>query len=483
MSSVRLSSLTGMTIQNALRIAGCVFRPGDKGYDDHRKPLNPMLDPHPAVVVRAANTADVREAVLAARSHGLPLAVQSTGHGTHVAHDDALLLSTGAMASVLVDPDRRVARVGPGARWGDVLKAAAPFGLAPLSGSSPDVGVTGYTIGGGLGWLARRHGLAADSVLSAQVVTADGRLEMASADRNPELFWALRGGGGSYGVVTALEFRLYPVSRVYAGFVTFGWEQAAETLAYYRDWIERVPDALSTAVVLTRDGSLVVKAMYTGDPDRGRALLGPLWKVAGPVGADDMRVVDYARATMGGTLARTFDQVHTLDDGLIAALVAEPDTTVEIRHWGGRIARDCGAAAHRDAPLSVILDTVPSGRTAAALNRCGLGSSFLNFLRDPSRTASAFTAENWATLRRIKATYDPDNVFGAGLAVPPAAMPEHGSEGAGAQQCARYPTTTGASATDVRISSAPCASAGVHVPLLSGHDLPVIRPAATWPPA
>jgi FAD/FMN-containing dehydrogenase len=422
MISVPPSGLTGMTIQNALRIAGSVFRPGDKGYDEHRKPLNPALDPHPAVVVRAATTEDVRAAVLAARNHGLPFAVQATGHGTHVAHDDALLLSTGDMASVLVDPDRRVARVGPGARWADVLRAAAPFGLAPLSGSSPDVGVVGYTLGGGLGWLARKHGLAADSVLRAQVVTADGGVETASADRNPELFWALRGGGGSYGVVTALEFRLYPVSQVYAGAVTFGRERAAEVLAYYREWIERVPDALSTAVVLTRDGSLVVKAMYAGDPDRGRALLEPLWRVAGPVGDDGMRTVHYAQAKMGGTFARTFDQVRTLDDGLIAALLAEPDATVEIRHWGGRIVRDRGAAAHRDAPLSVIVDTVPSGRTVAALGRSGLGSSFLNFLYDPSRTASAFTAENWAALRQIKATYDPENVFAAGLAVPPAAL-------------------------------------------------------------
>ncbi len=404
----------------SLHVAGPVFRPGDPGYDDHRKPLNPTLDPHPALVVQAAGTADVQAVVLAASRHSRPFAVQSTGHGTHVAHDGAYLLRTGAMASVLIDPDRRVARVGPGARWGDVLRAAAPFGLAPLSGSSPDVGVTGYTLGGGLGWLARRYGLAADSVLRAVVVTADGELTIADPDRNTELFWALRGGGGSFGVVTGLEFRLYPVATVCAGAVTFGRERAAETLAFYRDWIARVPDALSTAVLLNRDGTLTVKAMYTGSPDRGRRLLGPLLRVAGPVRQDGLRVVQYAQAGMGGTYARTFDQVHTLDDDLIAALVAEPDATVEVRHWGGRIARDRGAAAHRDAPLSVILDTVPSARTSAALGRSGIGSSFLNFLHDPSRTATAFTFDNWTALRRIKALVDPDNVFGANHAVPPA---------------------------------------------------------------
>ncbi|WP_328468108.1 FAD-dependent oxidoreductase [Actinoplanes sp. NBC_00393] len=399
------------------------LQPGDAGYDDNRKALNPALDPYPAEVVLAETTADVRAAVLSARRRGLAFAVQATGHGTHVAHDGALLLRTHRMASVLVDPDRRIAKVGPGARWGDVLAAAAPFGLAPLSGSSPDVGVTGYTVGGGLGWLARRHGLAADSVQRARIVTADGELVTADADRNADLFWAVRGGGGSFGVVTDLEFRLYPVSRVYAGAVTFGRERAAETLACYRRWIEQAPDELSTALLLTRDGRLVVKAMYSGDDlDRGRRLLAPLWQAAGPPLADTMQVVDYAGAAMGGTFARTFDQVRALSDDLVHALVNEPDTTVEIRHWGGRIARDTGAAAHRDAPLSVILDTVPSARVTDALARDGIGSSFLNFLPDPSRVETAFTPANWAALRRVKAAYDPGAFFSAGLAVPPAAL-------------------------------------------------------------
>ncbi len=390
------------------------LRPGDTGYDQARRALKPSLDPRPAVVVEAVGTDDVRAAVVAARRHRMPFAVQATGHGTHTAHDGALLLKTGAMAGVVVDPDRGVARVGPGARWRDVLAAAAPFGLAPLSGSSPDVGVTGYTLGGGLGWLARRHGLAADSVVGARVVLADGSVVTATDD----LLWALCGGGGSFGVVTGLEFRLYPVARVYAGAVTFGRERAAETLAFYREWTTRTPDDLSTAVLLHRDGTLVIKAMYAGDADRGRALLTPLWTVAGPARTDTMRVLDYGQAAMGGTSARTFDQVRVLDDTLIDALVTEPDATVEIRHWGGRIARDTGAAAHRDAPLSVILDVVPTDRTATALAGAGKGSSFLNFLADPARTATAFTPENWAALRRIKATVDPDNVFNAGVPAP-----------------------------------------------------------------
>lgn len=162
--------------------------------------------------------------------------VQATGHGTRVPADGGLLLKTSGMATVLVDPDRRIALVGPGARWADVLAAAGPFGLAPLSGSSPTVGVAGYTLGGGVGWLSRRYGFAADNVTRAEVVTADGRIVTARADRNADLFWALRGGGGNFGVVTRLEFRLYPVARVYAGTVTFPASRAADLLAWYGEW-------------------------------------------------------------------------------------------------------------------------------------------------------------------------------------------------------------------------------------------------------
>jgi FAD/FMN-containing dehydrogenase len=406
--------------QTLTQVAGPIHFPGAAGYDTLRRALNPALDPRPAVVVEATGAADVREAVLAARRHALPFAVQATGHGTHVAADDALLLRTGAMASVLVDPERRVARVGPGARWRDVLAAAAPFGLAPLSGSSPDVGVTGYTLGGGLGWLGRRHGLAADSVLRALVVTADGGLETVSESHNAELFWALKGGGGSFGVVTGLEFRLYPVSTVLAGAMTFDAARAADVLGFYRTFVESIPDELSTAV-LVRGDTLTIKAMYAGDADTGRRLLAPLWTVAGPSRSNGMQVVDYAAAAMGGTAARVFDQFRTLDDEVVSALVsASADATVEVRHWGGRIARDQGAAGHRDAHLAVIVDAVPAPPVAGVLRRHGIGSSFLNFLYDPTRTATAFTPANWARLRRVKAAWDPENVFHTGHAVPPA---------------------------------------------------------------
>jgi hypothetical protein len=303
------------------------------------------------------------------------------------------------------------------------------------------VGVTGYTLGGGLGWLGRRHGFAADSVLRAEVVTADGRVVVASRDRHADLFWALRGGGANFGVVTSLEFRLYPAHQVLAGVAYFDAERAAEVLARYRDWAATAPDALSTAVLLRRMPDspdvplpvrgrrvLAIKAMYAGGADAARRWLRPLWSVAGPVLVDDLRTMPYADAAMGGTAARYLDMFPTMPDAAVDALVAahaaddSPISTVEVRHWGGAIARpgpDAGPAGHRSAPFSVIVDAVVP-ELAERLRPYGVGGSFLNFLADPRRTATAYTAANYRRLRRVKATYDPDNVFRVNHNIPPA---------------------------------------------------------------
>src|SRR3954453_9744941 len=407
-------------------LRGGLHRPGDEAYDELRRPLSPALDPRPALVVEAYGAADVRAAVVAAREYALPFAVQGTGHGTHVACDGGVLVRTGAMATVLVDPDRRTAHVGAGARWADVLAAAAPFGLAPLSGSDPSVGVAGYTLGGGLGWLSRRRGLAADSLRRAQVVTADGGLVAASAGEHPDLFWALRGGGGGFGVVTAMEIALHPVRRVYAGTAWFGIERAGEALAHYREWIDGPPDALSTAVLLGRlDGerALGLRVMHAGAVDEAERCLAPLRAVAGPALRDDLCVTRFADAAMGGTAPRHLDLFAALPDGAIDVLLAASEhATVEVRHWGGAIAKagaDAGPAAHRSTVLSAIVDA-PRPGLAAALAPFATGGSFLNFLADPSRTETAFTAWNLRRLRQVKRAYDPDEVFSTGHAVAPA---------------------------------------------------------------
>ena len=408
-------------------LAGELHVPGEPGYDVARRPLHDTIDPRPAMVVEARGAADVRAAVVAAREHDLPLAVQATGHGTHVPADDAILVRTSDMAAVLVDPARRVARVGAGAVWGDVLAAATPFGLAPLSGSSPSVGVTGYTLGGGLGWLARRHGFAADSLLRAEVVTADGSIVTASADDHADLFWALRGGGGSFGVVTAMELRLHPVAEVYAGTACFAVDRAPETLMRYREWIADAPDALSTAVLLMHlpDGQrvLAIRAMHAGAADEARRLLAPLFAAAGPPLVDAMRPMRFADASMGGTAPRRLELVRDLPDAVIEAIVAaQAAPTVEVRHWGGAMARPApgaGPVGPRDVSLSVIADADVPG-LAAALAPHATGGSFLNFLADPARTATAFAPPDYEALREIKAAYDPDDVFRVGHAIAPA---------------------------------------------------------------
>jgi FAD/FMN-containing dehydrogenase len=352
--------------------------------------------------------------------------VQSTGHGTHVATDGGVLLKTSALTRVLVDPDRRVARVAAGARWGAVLAAAAPFGLVPLSGSSPDVGVAGYTLGGGLSWLSRRFGFAADSVLRAQVVLADGRIVTASRDERPELFWALRGGGGNLGVVTSLEFRLYQVPSVWAGSAAFPLERAASTLACYRDWIATAPDELSTAIVLlpswpsTGRPAFTIRALSSGAPEDAAAALRPLYRVAGAPVWEDFREASFAATRMPGVAPLNFDLLESLPDPVIehaVDAVRVPGSrvgAVEVRHWGGMMARpaaDAGPIGHRQVPLSIIVEGPPEA--AEALAPHATGGSFRNFLRDPSRVAAAYTAQSYQRLQSLKACLDPDGVLRA----------------------------------------------------------------------
>jgi hypothetical protein len=419
---------------------GALHLPGDPGYDEARRPLNPSLDPRPAIVAAATGPRDVQTAVIAAREADLPVAVQATGHGLRTSYTGGLLINTSAMSSVLVDPDRRIARVGPGATWGQVIAAAAPFRLAPLSGSAPSVGVTGFTLGGGVGWLSRKHGFAADSVVRADVVTAAGQRIAASADRHADLFWALRGGGGGFGLVTALEFRLHPVARVYAGTTYFSVDRVAETLTTYRDWVADAPDELSTAVLLTRvpdsddvpaalrgRPALALRLMHAGDPAETERLIEPLRAAAGPALVEGFRAAPYVGVAMGGTAPRHLDLLERLPNDVIDFLVeaAADDglgiSTIEIRHWGGAMARpaaDAGPVGHRGVPFSVIADSADPA-LVETLRPHATGGTFLNFLADTSRTASAYTPADQRRLGTVRAAYDPDDVFRLNHRIPP----------------------------------------------------------------
>lgn len=444
----------GMALRTLRRsFAGGIAVPGDAGYDSERLGWERSIDSRPAIVATAASVADVQAAIVAAREYGLPLAVQATGHGTVVASDGALLLKTSQLATVEIDPYRRTARVGPGTVWSQVNGAAASHGLAALAGRCATVGVTGYTLGGGTGWLSRKFGYAADSVVRAEVVTADGRLVHASANENPDLFWALRGGGGNFGVVTSLEFRLYPAAQLFAGMSLYPLNRAFETLATYRQWAREEPDEMNSAVLLMRfpphpavpeqfrgKRFLTIRAFYLGGAEEGRQVLAPLLDAAGPPLLDGfaMRSFPQASAAANGPdvppiAARQYVELfHDVPDDAIHAMidaagegVPSPLAFVELRHWGDAMAKpgpEAGPAGARDVPFSVMavapyqaderarveafVDTL-----ATRLQPYATGGSFLNLQMDRTWTRTAFTAENYARLVQAKRAWDADNFF------------------------------------------------------------------------
>src|SRR4051812_44382653 len=254
------------------RLQGDFITPDDAGWDEARMAWNLAVDQRPAAVAIPESAEDVVEIVRYARANGLRVAPQGTGHNAHPLAESlgyTVLLKTHRMRGVEIDTSARSARAEAGALWMDVTAPASELGLAPLAGSSPDVGVVGYSLGGGISWLARRYGLSANSVLAIELVDAGGDLVRASADENPELFWALRGGGGSFGVVTAIEIALYPVADLYAGWLIFPMERASEILPAWREWVETVPDEVTSIGRL-----LQVPPLPTiPEPLRGRRLV------------------------------------------------------------------------------------------------------------------------------------------------------------------------------------------------------------------
>lgn len=370
---------------------------------------------HGLRIVRARTPADVRAGVLSARARGLRVAVRATGHGTPgEPAADSLVIDTSGMRSVLVDPERRTARVGPGATWADVIAAAAPFGLAPVSGTDPTVGVAGFTFGGGHGFLSRRYGLAADNLVRADVVTADGETLTAREGRRSGLFWALRGAGGNFGVAVSLEIGLHGVREVFGGVARFDRGLAPHLLTCFRDYA--MPEALNVSVVVTPE-AVAVRGVYAGGADDAWRALAPLF--LGEPLEDSFRPMPYAgTSTIGGTAPRRFELLRDVPVDAILR-TAETAAAVELKRWGGAIARGTTPAGHRHVPFSVTVD----GEDVRPLAPHVTGGSFANFLKDASRTRDAYTAADLPRLQELKAAYDPGNVFGAGRAIAPAPAP------------------------------------------------------------
>jgi FAD/FMN-containing dehydrogenase len=301
-----LATISHPVEQLQAAIAGEVIFPGSERYAMARQAWNLTVDQHPALIVQAACVEDIAAAVRYARQAELSVAVQATGHGVRRPADGALLILTGQMNAVEVDPVSETAWIECGAQWKVVLAATQPYGLAPLLGSSPEVGAVGYTLGGGMGWLARKYGMAVDSVRYFDVVTPDGELVRASQSENPELFWALRGGGGGFGIVVGMEIELYPVVTVYGGNLIYPIHLAGEVLRRFRTWVAELPEAMTASVVLmnfppipqvpepVRGQSVVmVRGCYAGDLAAGEALV-DAWRTWRPPLIDDFKAMPFS---------------------------------------------------------------------------------------------------------------------------------------------------------------------------------------------
>ena len=434
-------------------VAGDVFVPGDDGYDVARRAWNLFVDQRPAVVVFAGSVVDVVRAVRFARSQRMRVAPQSTGHGALPVEslEGAMLLKTATMRRVDIYAAIRTARAEAGAQWEDVTVLAGEHGLAALAGSSSNVGVTGYTLGGGMGWLARRYGLAANSVTAVEIVTPDGRLVRADTDHDPDLLWAVRGGGGSVGVVTALEMALYPVAELYAGALFFPIERTSELLHAWREWTDTVPDEVTSLGRLLRlppvpevppglrgRAFALVEAAYLGDAVTGSELLRPL-RALGPELDTFATIAPPALAQLNmdpeqpipnvGDGAFLTDFPPSAIDALLAVAGPAVDTplqTIEIRHLGGALGREAdrgGAQTRVDAKYLVFaggITATPAQGDAVrthvralkdALGAWHAGYDYYNFAETPAEAEVVLPSASYERLQRIKARYDPDQMI------------------------------------------------------------------------
>ncbi|WP_030669410.1 FAD-binding oxidoreductase [Streptomyces rimosus] len=442
-ASPTLADLTG-------QVTGVVLVPGDDGYDAERSGYQTGYRHRPSVIVGAASAADVVAAVCYARAHGLPVSVQSTGHGLAAATDGGLLISTRRMDEVRIDAEARTAWAGAGALCGKAIEEAAPYGLAPVHGSSPGVSVAGFTLGGGLGILGREFGYASDHVRAVELVTADGELRRVSEARDPDLFRALRGGGHGLGVVTGLEFGLVPVARVYGGQLVFGADLLDEALAAYLAWTEDLPATLTSSMGLIaypdvpampghlRGRHLAhIRIAYTGTAEDGERLVAPL-RAVGPRVTDTLRDMPYTESQtihQDPTTPHAYDGDSVLLSGLDAdalravAALTGPDapmmTVVQLNHLGGALAEGGGSVGHRDARYLVRLLSLLDDTDVAAVRALhaevrgvlapwAVGRS-VNFLFGDhgDAVADAYEEPVRRRLAGAKAAYDPENVFRA----------------------------------------------------------------------
>jgi hypothetical protein len=436
-------------------LKGEVICAGDRDYDAARAVFNAMIDRRPLVVVRAVDASDVLGCIRYASQHGLPLTVRGGGHSVagHAVRDGAVMLDLSAMKTIRVDPATRTARAEPGLTLGEFDRATQAFGLATTLGVVSVTGIAGLTLGGGLGWLNGRYGLACDNLLSADVATADGRLLRASPQENEDLFWGIRGGGGNFGVVTSLEYQAHPVDVVLAGGLSYPLSMAPRVLRFYDDFVKTAPDELSTvaSLALTPAGEPTVSIVvcYCGPIDGGEQVLRPLRTFEAPVD-DTVQPMPYVMLQGARDEGFPAGRLHYWKSGWLRALTDEAIETlmefvprmpssasgVGLQRMHGvasRIPSSATAFAHRAAQYDFLIGSQWSDPTDSDRNMRWTRALFeamqphletsvyVNNLgaEGPGRVQAAY-GQNYPRLVAVKKTYDPDNLFRANQNIDPA---------------------------------------------------------------
>ena len=450
------------------RISGGVIGAADGAYEEARKVWNGTIDRHPALIARCLSQGDVQAAVRFAAARRMMLSVRGGGHhiaGNAVA-EGGLMLDLSGMRAVSIDAAKRVARVGPGALLSDFDREAQAHGLATPLGINSTTGVAGLTLGGGFGWLSRRYGMTVDNLLSATVVTADGAVHQVSAASEPDLFWAIRGGGGNFGVVTSFEFQLHPVGpEVYAGLVVYPFAQARQVLRAWRDFTQTSPDELSVWAVMRKAPPLpflpesahgtdvvIFPLVYSGDVAAGQRAARPVLEFGEPL-ASHVGPTSYAGfqtafdplLTPGGRNYWKSNNFSTLSDAALDVMMASaerlpgPECEIFVGQVGGAMARvkpDATAFVGRDANYIMNVhgrwsnpqdDEKVRSWARQAFSEVAphaTGSGYVNFLtEDEAERVAASYGTNYPRLQALKQRYDPGNLFRMNLNIVPAAAP------------------------------------------------------------
>jgi FAD/FMN-containing dehydrogenase len=462
MTQTRLKARSGAIIDSeaieafAAEIAGNVIKPGDAEYKSARRIWNGIIDKHPGLIVRCVGTADVQRAVRFARENDILVAVRGGGHNVagRALCDDGIVIDLSLMRGVFVDPDAKTVRVQGGAMLGDVDRETALHGLAVPAGVVSKTGIAGLTLGGGVGWLVRKYGPTCDNVLEFSLVDANGDLLTVNASQNPDLFWALRGGGGNFGVVTSFLYKAYPVSTVLGGLIIHPREAAASLLRHYRDFMTGAPEELTvyTAMLSTPDGipAIGVVPCYCGPIKEGEKLVAPLRNFGNPMmdAVQPMPFTEMQKLLDGAFPDGTRNYwkstfIKELSDEVIDLLVEHanrmnsPLSSMVIEFYGGVSGRvdptenafaqrqseyDIGFMAQWQNPADDEANIKWARDASDAIQPYSSGVYLLNFLSDENQDlVRAAFGDNYERLAKLKGKYDPENFFSLNQNIKPAA--------------------------------------------------------------